>query len=185
MEELIALDQEVFLYLNNLGSETWDWFWLFITNKYASIPLYVVLLILLYKAYGTKTTVITLLLIAGMITCTDQLANLFKHGIQRPRPCQEDFIEYGRYIAVRCGAYGYFSGHAASSSALAIYLGSILQKKYKYAFIGMIVWCLIISYSRIYVGVHYPGDVLTGMLVGGTIGFLFYQLQKVLVKKFA
>ena len=84
MEELIQLDQELFLYLNNLGSETWDWFWVFITHKFASIPLYAFLLYLLYKNYGLKPTIVTLILVAGLITCTDQLANVFKDYFERP-----------------------------------------------------------------------------------------------------
>lgn len=183
MEYLQHLDQEVFVYLNNLGSTNWDWFWLFITNKWASIPLYVFLTFLLYKKIGLKSTIICLVLIGAMIACTDQLANLFKHGFERPRPCQMAFMDHARFIAVRCGRYGFFSAHAASSMALAIFTGFILKHFYKYALIGMLIWALVVSYSRIYVGVHYPGDVLVGLLIGFIIGYLFYLLQRFLVKK--
>jgi len=184
MEELMQLDEELFIFLNNLGTTTWDGFWLFITNKFASIPLYVVLLYLLYKNYGLKPTLVILVLVAGMITCTDQLANVFKHGFQRPRPCQEDLIEQARYIAVRCGRYGYFSAHAASSTALAIFIGLLLKRFYKYIFAFMLIWALVVSYSRIYVGVHYPGDVLTGIVIGTLIGVIFYQLFKFINYKY-
>ncbi|MDR6300511.1 phosphatase PAP2 family protein [Mesonia maritima] len=184
MEELLKLDQELFLYLNNLGSETWDWFWVFITHKFAAIPLYAVLLYLLYKNYGWKPTLVTVVLVAGMITCTDQLANVFKDYFQRPRPCKEPFIEQGRLLLDYCGSYGYFSAHAASSTALAIYLGNILKRWYKYALVGMIFWAVIVSYSRIYVGKHYPGDVITGMIIGGIIGFVFYKLQQFILRKY-
>ena len=184
MEELLKLDEELFLFFNNLGSSPWDGFWLFITNKFASIPLYAFLLYLLYKNYGVKPTLTLMVLVAAMITCTDQLANVFKHGFQRPRPCQEDFIEQGRYIAVRCGRYGYFSAHAASSTALAIFMGLLFKRFYKYAFPLLIIWALVVSYSRIYVGVHYPGDVITGMLIGILIGWGFYQLFKWISRKY-
>lgn len=184
MEELMQLDEELFIFLNNLGTTTWDGFWLFITDKLASIPLYAVLLYLLYKSYGLKPTLVILVLVAGMITCTDQLANVFKHGFQRPRPCQEDFIEQARYIAVRCGRYGYFSAHAASSTALAIFIGLLLKRFYKYIFGFMLIWALVVSYSRIYVGVHYPGDVLTGIVIGTLIGVIFYQLFKFINYKY-
>lgn len=183
MDRLLNLDREVFLYLNNWGSESWDWFWLFITNKWASIPLYVLLLFLLYKKTGWKPTLISLVVVALMITCTDQLANIFKHGFERPRPCQEEFAQV-RFIAVRCGRYGFFSAHAASSTALAILLGNILKKYYKYALLSLFIWVLVVSYSRIYVGVHYPGDVLVGMFFGSILGYLFYRLQQFLVKRF-
>ena len=185
MEELIQLDQELFLYLNNLGSETWDWFWVFITHKFASIPLYAFLLYLLYKNYGLKPTIVTVVLVAGLITCTDQLANVFKDYFERPRPCKEDFIAEGRMLLDYCGSYGYFSAHAASSMALAFYLGNILKRWYKYAFVSLIFWAVIVGYSRIYVGKHYPGDVITGIIIGALFGFVFYKLQQYLVKRFA
>ena len=185
MEELVKLDQELFLYLNNLGSETWDWFWVFITYKLSSIPLYAFLLYLLYKNYGLKPTIITVLLVAGLITCTDQLANVFKDYFQRPRPCKEDFIAEGRMLLDYCGSYGYFSAHAASSMALAFYLGNILKRWYKYALVALVFWAAVVGYSRIYLGKHYPGDVITGMLIGALFGFLFYKLQQYLVKRFS
>jgi undecaprenyl-diphosphatase len=177
MNTLQQLDTELFIYLNNLGSTPWDGLWLGITNKWYSIPIYVVLLWLVYKNLGLKKTGLILLLVALLITCTDQLANVFKHGFERPRPCQLDaLMQKSRFIAVRCGSFGYFSAHAASSMSLALFLGWVLRKKLRYLLPLLILWAFIIGYSRIYVGVHYPGDVLTGMFIGGIIGYLFYNL---------
>ena len=185
MEQLIELDQELFLFLNNLGNPAWDNFWNILTNKWSSIPLYDFLIYLLYRCLGAKGAIITVILVAGMITITDQLANIFKDGFQRARPCrQEGVMEYARFIAVRCGSYGYFSAHAASSAALAIYMGFILKPFYSRMFYVLIFWALMVAYSRIYVGVHYPGDVLTGMLLGSIIGWIFYILQQRLMKKY-
>ena len=185
MEQLIELDQELFLFLNNLGNPAWDDFWNILTNKWSSIPLYAFLIYLLYRCLGAKGAIITVILVAGMITITDQLANIFKDGFQRARPCrQEGVMEYARFIAVRCGSYGYFSAHAASSAALAIYMGFILKPFYSRMFYVLIFWALMVAYSRIYVGVHYPGDVLTGMLLGSIIGWIFYILQQRLMKKY-
>ena len=86
MEQLLEYDHELFLYLNGLGNESWDFLWLIITNKLYAAPLYAVLIYLIYKNFGLKGTVISVLVVAAMITCTDQLANLFKHGFERPRP---------------------------------------------------------------------------------------------------
>lgn len=185
MEQLVELDQELFLFLNNLGTPAWDNFWNILTHKWTSIPLYIVLIYLLYKCLGTKGAIITVLLVAGMITITDQLANVFKDGFERLRPCrQEGVMEYARFVAIRCGKYGYFSAHAASSAALTVYLGLILKPFYKFILPILIFWALMVAYSRIYVGVHYPGDVLTGMILGSGIGFLFYIVQQRLMKKY-
>ena len=179
MEELISLDHQLFIYLNNLGSPSWDGFWNFITNKWSSIPLYAFFVFLLFKTFGWKTLLSTLVLIAVMITITDQLANVFKDGFQRLRPCrQEGVMEYTRFVAVRCGLYGYFSAHAASSTALAVFLGCLFRSRYPIVVAGLVVWALMVSYSRIYVGVHYPSDVITGMLIGSLIGYLLYRIQR-------
>lgn len=185
MEQLVELDRELFLFLNNLGNPAWDDFWNFITNKFASIPFYALLVFFLYKALGWKKTLLCLVLIAAVITSTDQLSNLFKHFFERPRPCrQEGVMEYARFVAVRCGRYGYFSAHAASSAALVLFLGMILRNYWKNIFSVLIVWGLLVSYSRIYIGVHYPGDILTGWIFGILIGFLFYRLFLFLLKKY-
>ena len=123
--------------------------------------------------------------VALMITATDQIANLFKYGIRRPRPCQVvELKEQMRYIADGCGRFGYFSAHAASSMAAAVFLGLSLQKWYKYLPFLLLVWAIITGYSRIYLGVHYPLDVITGMAFGGFTGWLFYLLQIWGQKKF-
>ena len=184
METLIGLDQDLFLYLNNLGNPFFDPFWLFITNKFSSIPLYLLLIYLMYKSIGLPKTIIALIGIALMITMTDQLSYFVKHSVMRLRPCGEPEIEgLGRFVA-ECGSYGYFSGHATSSFALAIYLGLIFRHHYKYMFTGLIIWALFVSYSRIYVGVHYPADVLTGALVGILIALFCHILYKLGVEKY-
>ncbi|GAB2779085.1 phosphatase PAP2 family protein [Salinimicrobium soli] len=185
MEQLVQIDQELFLFLNNLGNSNWDSFWNLVTDKISSIPFYALLLYLLYRSIGLKKTFLTLLLVAVLITFTDQLANLFKHGFERPRPCrQEGVMEYARFVAVRCGRYGYFSAHAASSAALAVFMGLILRPFWRGIFFVLVGWALLVSYSRIYVGVHYPGDILTGWIIGILLGWLFYKLQKYLLKKY-
>lgn len=183
MEALIELDKELFLYLNNLGSASWDWFWLFITNKISSIPLYLVLLYFLYKNFGLQKTLVALFCIALMITLTDQLSYAVKHGVMRIRPCGEPTLEgLGRFIK-NCGRYGYFSGHATSSFALATFLSLLFRGVFKFFTPLIFFWALLVSYSRIYVGVHYPGDVLTGAVVGTLIALFCFWIYWTAVKK--
>lgn len=185
MEQLVETDQEIFLFLNNLGSPAFDAFWNLVTNKLTSIPFYGLLLYLLYRSIGLKKTFVTLLLVAGLITCTDQLANVFKHWIERPRPCrQEGVMEMARFVAVRCGRFGFFSAHAASSAALTVFLGLILRQYWKGSLVVLAIWAALVSYSRIYVGVHYPGDILVGWFFGITLGFLFYKGWKAILKRY-
>ena len=184
MEQLAELDRELFLFLNNLGSETWDWLWIAISDKWMAIPLYALLLYLIFRKFGWKPTLITMVVITLLITATDQLANLFKHGFERPRPCrQEGVMEYARYVAERCGRFGYFSAHAANSTGVAVFLSLLFKKHYPRLFVFLLIWALVVSYSRIYLGVHYPGDVITGMLIGVIFGVLFHSLRKFLTAK--
>lgn len=185
LEELLTYDTELFLFLNSLGSETWDGLWLFITAKYSSIPLYILLLYLVFKQLGWKGTLVVMVAAALMIAATDQLANLFKYGFERPRPCRvEELKATMRLVADGCGRFGYFSAHAASSMAAAVFLGLLLKNRYKFIPFLLLFWAALIAYSRIYVGVHYPLDIITGMFFGGILGWFFYRLQFWGQKKF-
>ncbi|WP_435313985.1 phosphatase PAP2 family protein [Cellulophaga fucicola] len=185
LEELIQYDTDVFLYLNNLGTDTWDGFWLFVTNKVSSIPLYIVLLLLAYKQVGFKKTLLILVSVGVLIGATDQLANFFKYGVARLRPCHNPDIDgFVRLVKSSCGGkYGYFSAHAANSFAVAIFFGNLLKDKFKYIKYLLIVWAAFVAYSRIYIGVHYTLDVATGILIGTFMGFVFYKLMQLMANR--
>lgn len=183
MENLVQFDIDLFLWLNNLGSESFDKTWRIITEKWTSIPIYILIIYLLIKKYSWKSVILITLTSVLMIVVTDQLASFVKYSVGRPRPCQEDFISMGRFVAKRCGAFGFYSAHASSTAALAVLLGKYLQPYYKYAYILLISWSFILSYSRIYLGVHYPSDILTGWLMGVSIGFIFVSLSHFILKK--
>lgn len=185
IDQLLEYDTELFLFLNNLGTQTWDTLWLLITNKLTFIPLYAILLFLLYKKFGLKALLVFVVVVALMITFTDQITNVFKRGFQRPRPCGEaDLIDQIRFIAVRCGKYGFFSGHSSNSMAAAVFAGLLLKPYYKNLIFILLFWSAVVAYSRIYVGVHYPLDIICGLTFGAISGFLFYKLGLFLLKRF-
>ena len=179
IETLLQYDEQLFLFLNNLGTPSWDEFWRIVTEKWSSLPLYALLLFLVFKKFGLKATLIVMICAAIMITATDQLANLFKYILfKRPRPCREQELELLIFfVADGCGRYGYFSAHAASSMAAAVFLGLLLKPFYKALPFLLLLWASVVAYSRIYLGVHYPLDIITGMFFGAWIGLAVYKLN--------
>ncbi|UKM64475.1 phosphatase PAP2 family protein [Flavobacteriaceae bacterium GSB9] len=185
IETFLEYDTKLFLFLNNLGNPAWDNFWLIVTDKLTFIPLYVVLLYLLYKKYGLKSLLVFVIVVALMITFTDQITNVFKRGFERPRPCgNTDIIDQLRFIAVRCGKYGFFSGHSSNTMAVAVFTGLMLRPYFKNLIFILLFWSATVAYSRVYVGVHYPLDIVCGMTFGAISGFLFYKLTQYLLRRF-
>ena len=185
-DSLISKDIELLIYLNNLGTVQWDSFWLFITNKFSAIPLYFLLLFLTYKQYGFKKTIAVILFVILLISISDQTSNLFKYGFKRVRPCHDENISHLiRLVKERCGGlYAFFSAHAANSMAIAVFFGLLLKPRLKYLFPILIFWALMVAYSRVYIGVHFPLDVITGVFIGTLYATICYKLLQLFLKKF-
>ncbi|RDY60994.1 phosphatase PAP2 family protein [Flagellimonas nanhaiensis] len=187
LEQLVQLDKDLFLFLNALGTERWDGFWMFMTTTRNSAPLYLLLLYFTYKNFGLKKTGIVLLAVALLITCTDQLSNFFKYGVGRLRPCHDPEIStLMRLVKSYCGGkFSYFSAHAANSFGPAVFFTILFHRKVKYMGMLLILWACIVGYSRIYIGVHFPLDVITGAIVGAVFGWLFSKLAIFAFQKWA
>jgi len=186
LDQLLQYDTELFLFLNNLGNTSWDGFWLAYTTKINWVPFYALLLYLMYRHLGKKRILFTIAIVALMILFTDQITNLFKNGFERLRPCHVDaLIHQMRIVREGCGGrFGFFSGHASNSMAVAIFVGLMLKNRYKYLIYILVVWSMVMAYSRIYVGVHYPLDVFCGIIFGSVSGYLFYRVEKKMTERF-
>ncbi|MDR3024855.1 MULTISPECIES: phosphatase PAP2 family protein [Chryseobacterium] len=183
MEEIIQEDKKVFLYLNNLGDSSFDQFWMLISSTWIWVPLYIIFLYFLYKNYQLRTLVFILIFIGLGAVVSDQLANVFKYGVARLRPCHDPTLEHHMRI-VKCGGqFGFYSAHASNTFFLATYLGILLKKKIKWFPYAIFAWALVVSYSRIYLGVHFPIDILVGAFVGSLLGVIFGALAKKVINK--
>lgn len=177
MEDIISYDKQLLVYLNNLGSDSFDWFWLLITNQFYLAPIFLYIFYLLWKKIGWKNLWIVLLFIALIIMVCDQTTNLFKYTFQRLRPVNDLEIKESLRILISRKSFSFFSGHASNSMATTLFMFLIFRKYYKYAFL-LFLFPLIFAYSRIYLGLHFPTDILTGYFAGAIIGGFFYFIYK-------
>jgi len=187
IDQLINLDIKLFLYLNGLGTEMWDGFWNFITYRFTWIPIYLLLLYLIYRISGWKGLFYYIIAISILILIVDQTTYYwFKAVFQRPRPSHEDsgISDIIRITGEPGGHYGFISAHASNTFAIAVFLGYQLKQVFRYSAILLTVWAVFISYSRIYVGVHYPADLICGALWGTFVAFfLLWIINKTKLNK--
>ena len=179
IEFLIDLDVDLFLFLNGLHAPWMDGIMVFISGKKEWIPLYLVFVALIIKRFKWQS-VWVLLGIGITITFCDQLASGFmKPFFGRMRPSRTPDLDGLVHIVngYTGGMFGFASSHAANAFGLATFLWLAFKDQYKW-FVWIFLWAAIVAYSRIYLGVHYPGDIIVGGLIGVGFGQLGYRLQR-------
>ena len=150
-----------------------------VTHKFTNIIFYLGLSLWFYKIKGGRQTLFLLLSIGVLILVTDQVTNFFKYGFERLRPCHNSEIQdVIRIVKKGCGGlYGYFSGHASNSFALATYFSIIFSSRFTKIQYALYLIAACIAYSRVYIGVHYPLDIISGALFGSLWAFVFSSIS--------
>lgn len=181
-ETLKNWDRDLFIWLNSLGIEDYDGFWIFVTQVDHWIPLFSFFIFLIFYFYGWKKGAVVFVFLLLTVAVTILFTDFVKEYKQRLRPNNVEALSSVIRILQKPENYSFFSGHASSSFAIVTYLALVLRNKTKWIYLAYL-WPLIFVMSRIYVGVHYPSDIFVGAFVGTSFAFLgYYGYRKVLQK---
>lgn len=180
MAGIEGVDTQLFLWLNGLHVGWLDKIMVSITETWPWIPLFILLIFMVFKQYGKRGWWV-LLTVALVLLCSDQLsAHVCKPLFHRLRPCFNPELEGLVHLpkGLPGGRYGFVSSHAANTFAVAAFLTPVLRKSHKHVGWWLFAWAFISSYTRIYIGVHYPGDIVGGAALGIIIGWIIWRLLK-------
>lgn len=183
LEEIVKNDQELLIYLNNLGTDFLDPIMMYITHQINWWPFFVVLIFFLLKKISLKQFGLLVIVLALFFVFTDQMTNVVKYAVARLRPVNDpEILPHLRYLR-GANSPSFFSGHASNSSGSILLLFLILRKYYNYMWI-IFFFPIVFAYTRIYLGLHYPADILVGYLFGMSSGIFFYNLYRYLNNRF-
>ena len=185
LQQYIEVDQNLLLRWNGSDSIFWDSFMWVATSTYIWIPLAGVLLYVIIKNNKGNEILLTILALAIVITLADQIASsICKPMFQRYRPTQEPAIMHliDTVNGYRGGRYGFISSHAANTFGVAVFVSLLIRNKL--LSLILFIWASLNAYSRIYLGVHYPGDILFGTLDGIIVGSSVYKLYRLIQNKY-
>ncbi len=191
LDRLDALDRELFLAINGLHSSVLDGVMWQVSELVTWIPLYLFLLFMLQRRFGWKGLAWSVPVIALMVVCSDTgSVLLFKNTIQRLRPSHVEALDGSIHLLLgsdgevyRGGQYGFVSSHASNHFAITLFMIGALHNTPRWLAPALLFWAILIAYSRVYLGVHYPGDVIVGALYGAAIGWLFARIHRLVVAR--
>ena len=184
MNALLSIDQSLFLAINGWNNPFVDSIMFFISGVFSWLPVYLFLLYLVFHSYGKKGWLILVLVAITILFSDSGSVVLFKNTVHRLRPSHEPALEGLVHFVngYKGGQYGFVSSHASNMFALATLMILFLRKKYNWITPVLLLWAGLIVYSRVYLGVHYPGDVICGALYGALVGYIVAMSGKKILR---
>ncbi|MCK0191383.1 phosphatase PAP2 family protein [Arenibacter sp. F20364] len=174
LDQLLQWDRDTFIYLNSLGIENLDVFWSYVTNFATWIPLFILFLVLIFRSYPKNEAFWVLGTVLLTVAVVAVFTGLVKEWVGRLRPNHTEEINTIIRILKSPDGYSFFSGHSSSSFSITTSIFLFLRHKWKWSWV-FYIWPLLFAMSRIYVGVHYPLDLIVGALVGVLFAIFFYR----------
>ena len=176
-DSIIQKDKELLIFLNNLGSEQWDSFWLVITNQFYWAPLFLFVFYLVIKSFGWKRGGLMILAMILLVALSDQFTVFVKNNTHRLRPNNDPEILHLLRTLIKPQSYSFMSGHATTSTFFSVFVILLLREKYKRIYL-ILLFPLFFAYSRLYLGVHFPIDVSVGIITGIILANIYYFFFK-------
>lgn len=178
IEYLSGIDADALLAVNGLHDMFQDAFWWMVTAKWSSLLLVLALAWILLHQNRRHALLVLAMLVLSILVADQVSSGLIKHLVERLRPTHDPSLESMVHVinGYRGGLYGFVSSHAANSFAIATLLALLMR--HRVVTLSMFTWALLQCYSRVYLGVHYPGDILGGIIVGVLAGWLVWQLMR-------
>jgi undecaprenyl-diphosphatase len=183
LDKILQWDRETFVYLNSLGIEQYDMFWSIVTKFPPWIPLFVLIITLFFIKSSKREALFMILTLLAMVLFVSTLTELTKNVVARLRPNNDEEINTLIRILKSPSGFSFFSGHASSSFSVITFVVLFLRHHFKWVYL-FYIWPILFAISRIYVGVHFPVDLIVGALVGILSAWLFYKLYGLLISPY-